>query len=583
MAKSKLCRIARDNVVNQKLATLFAELAVFYAIKGVPYKPRAFEHASQVIGELGEDVRDIYKRDGISGLEEIPGIGPGIAERIVEYITTRHIAEYETFKKKFPVDVADITAVEGIGPKTVKILYDKLGIRTRAQLEKAARSGKLATVRGIGARGQERIVRAIGYLAESHGRFSPGMIWPKIRVIANQIEAFPHVKRLELVGSLRRMQETIGDLDMLAISDNTEDTLRRFVSLPQVRSVYAHGEHNALVRLNTGMDADLWVLPEESYGAALIAWTGNKQHNIHLRTIAKRKGYMLDDFGLFKGTKNIGGETEEEVYRMLGLDWIAPELRTDSGEIQAAAKHQLPDLVDYADIKGDLQVQTDWTDGQDSILDMAKAAKVQGREYIAITDHTTSLTIGHGLDEKRIKQQWAEIDRVQKMVPAVKILKGSECDIKKDGSLDFSDDVLSQLDVVGVSVHSHFDLSSHDQTARMIRAMENPHAHIVFHPTGRRIQARSPYALDMDALIEGAKRTGTILEADAHPNRLDLKDEYIRKAVAQGVSISIDTDAHAVDELSYMRWGVGQARRGWAEKKDVINTRSWRQMLKLLK
>lgn len=569
--------------MNQKIADILGELAVFYSIQGISFKPRAFEHASQVIGELGEDVRDMYKRDGIAGLEEIPGIGPGIAERIVEYITTKHIKEYDAFKKKLPVDVVDIMAVEGIGPKTLKLLYDKLKIKTRAQLEKAARAGKLAPIRGIGPNGQERILQAIGYLRESQGRFLPGMIWHKIRAIADQIEAFPHVKQLELVGSLRRMQETIGDLDLLAVSDDGEDTLRRFVSLPQTRSVYMHGEYNALVRLKIGMDADLWVVAPESYGAALIAWTGNKQHNIHLRTIAKRKGYLLDDYGLFKGTTMIAGETEEEVYRMLGLQWIPPEMRSDAGEIELAAKKKIPHLVDYADIKGDLQIQTDWTDGHDSILDMAKSAKAQGLDYIAITDHTKSLTIAHGLDEKRIKQQWREIDRVQKLIPDVKILKGSECDIKKDGSLDLPDGTLSELDVVGVSVHSHFDLSSKDQTARIIRAMENPQADIVFHPTGRIVQRRSPYAVDMDALIDAAVRTGMVMEVNAHPQRLDLKDEYIRKAVARGVKISIDTDAHSVDELAYMRWGVGQARRGWAEKKDVINARSWRQMLKMLK
>lgn len=569
--------------MNQDIAKRLYELSVLYALKGVAFKPRAFERASQVIGELDEDVRDIYRRDGLAGLEDIPGIGPGIAERIVEYITTKHIAEYDRLKKKLPVHIDEIMAIEGIGPKTLKRLYDELGIRTRAQLEKAAKAGTLAQVRGIGERGQERIMQAIGYLAETHHRFLPGMIWPQIRAIADRIESWPHVKQIELVGSLRRMQETIGDLDLLAISDDTEDTLRRFVSLPQVKSVYTHGDTNALVRLQTGMDADLWVVPPESYGAALIAWTGSKQHNIHLRTIAKKKGYLLDDHGLFKGTEMVAGKSEEAVYKKLGLAWIPPELRTDSGELEAAAADTLPELVEYSDMKGDLQVQTDWTDGQDSILDMAKAAKLQGLDYIVITDHTASLTIAHGLDAKRITQQWIEIDHVQKQVPDVKILKGSECDIKKDGSLDMPDAVLAQLDVVGVSVHSHFDLSSREQTERIIRAMESPHADILFHPTGRKVQKRPPYAVDMEALIAAAKRTGTILEVDAHPERLDLKDEYIRKAVDAGVKISIDTDAHAMAELAYMRWGVGQARRGWAEKKDVINARPWKSMLKLLK
>ena len=569
--------------MNSKLATILYELSVLYELKGAPFKPRAFERASTVIAALGEDVVDIYKRDGLEGLEHIPGVGKGIADRIVEFIATKHVREYDLLKKKLPVDIAGIMAIEGIGPKTLRLLYTKLGITTRAKLEKFARAGRLAGVRGIGEKGQDRILRAIGYLAQSQNRFSPGLIWTQIRDIADRIESWPHVKELELVGSLRRMQETIGDLDLLAVSDDTEDTLRRFVSLPQVRSVYMHGERNALVRLKMGMDADLWVVPRESYGAALVAWTGDKAHNIHLRTIAKKKGYLLDDYGLFKGTRVVGGETEQSIYTKLGMQYIPPELRTDSGEIEAALNGELPAVVGYGDIKGDLQVQTDWTDGQDSILTMAKAARSLGLGYIAITDHTKSLTIAHGLDATRIHKQWAEIDRVQKQLSGIRILKGTECDIKKDGTLDLPDDILAQLDVVGVSVHSHFDLPEPIQTQRLIRAMENPYVHIVFHPTGRLIGRRSGYAADIPALLKAAKRTHTVMEINAHPGRLDLNDQHIRAALSLGVRLSIDTDAHAVSELGYMRWGIGQARRGWAQKRDIINTRPWREMLKLLK
>jgi DNA polymerase (family 10) len=569
--------------MNQKLATILYELSVLYELKGIPFKPRALERASSVIATLSEDVRDIYKRDGLEGLERIPGVGAGIAERIVEYVKTRHIHEYDVLKKKLPVDIEGIMAIEGIGPKTLKLLYTKLGITTRAKLEKFARAGRLAGVRGIGQKGQDKILRAIGYLAKSQDRFSPGLVWTQIRDVADRIEAWPHVKQLELVGSLRRMQETIGDLDFLAISDDSEDTLRRFVSLPQVASVFTHGEHNALVRLKMGIDADLWVVPEESYGAALIAWTGDKAHNIHLRTIAKKKGYMLDDFGLFKKTTAVAGTTEASVYEKLGMAFIPPEIRTDSGEIEAAQKKALPVLVGYTDIKGDLQVQTDWSDGQDSILTMAKAARSAGLEYFAVTDHTKSLTVANGLDVQRLRKQWAEIDRVQKTLSGIKILKGTECDIKKDGSLDLPDEILAELDVVGISVHSHFELPEPEQTKRIVRAMENPFTDIMFHPTGRIINRRPGYAVDMRALLDAAKRTHTVMEVNAHPGRLDLNDQHVRAAVAMGVRLSIDTDAHAVNELGYMRWGIGQARRGWAQKRDIINTRSWRDMLKLLK
>jgi len=569
--------------MNETIATILRELAVLYDIKGVPFKPRAFERAADAVDALATDVRDVYRIGGLEALERIPGVGAGIAERIEEYLKTRRIGEHVRMRKAYPVDIMGIVSVEGIGPKTLAVLYRKLGIRTRAQLMRAAKQGKLDAVKGIGHKGAARILQAMTYQEESGARILPGLAWQKIRAIADAVESWPYVKRVELVGSLRRMQESIGDVDLLAISDDTADTLRRFVSLPQVRSVYKHGEHNALVRLTMGADADLWVMPKESYGAALIAWTGNKAHNIRLRTLAKKKGYLLDDYGLFKGTRMVAGATEEEVYRKLGLDWIPPELRSDTGEFEAAMKHALPELVGYNDIKGDLQVQTDWTDGQHSILKMARAAEAAGLEYIAITDHTKSLAMTHGLDEKRIRKQWAEIDRVQKLVPRVRILKGSECDIRKDGSLDLDDATLAKLDVVGVSVHSYFDLPEKAQTERIVRAVSHPHADILFHPTGRLIGRRSPYALDMGAVIRAAKKHQTVLEVNAYPDRLDLRDEHVRAAVAAGVKLAVDTDAHDVEHFTLLRWGIGTARRGWATAADVVNTRPWKQMLKLLK
>lgn len=568
---------------NQELARILYELSVLLDITGVPFKPRAFERAAQVIGELAEGVDDIYARGGIKGVEDIPGVGPGIAERIEEFLKTGRIAEHAKLKKALPVDIAGLMEVEGIGPKKLKLLYVKLGIRTRAQLEKAAKAGKLAPVKGLGAKFQDNVLKAVGYLKETGDRALLGTLEPVAGSLCEKISAWPGVRRCVPGGSLRRMQETIGDIDLMSSAQDAEEVLRKFVSMPEVRSVYKHGEHNALVRLKMGRDADLWVLPEEGWGATLIAWTGSKQHNIHLRTIAKKKGYMLDDFGLFKGTHMVAGRTEEEVYGKLGMQWIPPELRTDSGEIEAAQKHALPALIGYDDLRGDLQVQTDWTDGEHSIEQMATAAQDAGLEYIAITDHTKALAMTGGLDGAALRKQWAEIDRVQKKFPKLRILKGSECDIMKDGTLDLSDDVLSRLDVVGISVHSHFNLPEKVQTERVIRAMSNPNADILFHPTGRHINRRAPISLDMEAVFAAAKSTGTVLEANADPNRLDLRDEYIRKAVAEGVRISIDSDAHHTDHYSFLRFGIAQARRGWAERKDVINTRGWREMLKLLK
>ncbi|MCC6934780.1 MAG: DNA polymerase/3'-5' exonuclease PolX [Candidatus Yanofskybacteria bacterium] len=569
--------------MNGEIAAMLGELAVLYDITGVPFKPRAFERASEAIKCLGLDVRDIYEDGGIEALERIPGVGKGIADRIEEYLRKGRIAELMRMKKALPVDILGITAIEGIGPKTLATLYRSLKIRTIAQLEKAARAGKLASVRGIGVRGQERILRALRYLQRSGGRALPGLLWPQIRSVADTISSWPHVKQVEVVGSFRRMQETIGDIDLLAVSRDTDDTLRRFAALPQVRSVYKHGRHNVLVRLRSDIDADLWVVPEESYGAACIAWTGDKAHNIRLRSIAKKKRCLLDDFGLFKGTRMIAGATERDVYRALGMEWIPPELRRDDGEIEAALEHRIPKLIGYEDVRGDLQVQSDWSDGEQSILKLARAAEAVGLEYIAITDHTKSLTIAHGLDAKRLRKQWAEIDRVQKLVPRVKLLKGSECDIKKDGSLDLDDATLAALDVVGISVHSAMDLPLRAQTERIIRAMEHPQAHILFHPTGRLLGRRAPYPVDMRAIIAAAKRTKTVLEVNADPHRLDLMGEHVRMALEAGVRLAINTDAHHGDQFVNLRWGIGQARRGWARAGDVVNTRRWRDMLKLLK
>jgi DNA polymerase (family 10) len=568
--------------VNQQIATILRELAILYEIQGVPFKPRALERAADGIAGHGTDVRDVFEDGGRAALEQIPGVGAGVAERIEEYLRRGRIAEHERMKKKLPVDVIGLTAIEGIGPKTLALLYKKLRVRTRAQLLRAARNGKVASLRGIGERGQERILQALRYQRADEKRFLPGHEWPHLLTLTEAVQSWPHVRQVELCGSLRRMQESVGDVDLLVQTTDAEDTLRRFVALPVVRSVYSHGTHRALVRLHRGMDADLTTMDAESWGAALIAWTGNKAHNIRLRTLAKKKGYLLDDYGLFKGTRRVAGRTEREVYAKLGMQYIEPELRSDTGEIDAALRGELPRLVGYTDVKGDLQVQTDWTDGEHSILQMARAAQAAGLDYIAITDHTKYLTVAGGLDARALRRQWAEIDRVQRLVPGIKILKGTECDIHKDGTLDLPDAVLAKLDVVGVSVHSSFGLSEAEQTARVVRALEHPYSHILFHPTGRLIGRRPPIALHMPTIIAAAKRTRTVLEVNAYPDRLDLRDEHVRMAVDAGVQLAINTDAHSVEHYRYLRWGIGTARRGWATTSDVINTRSWQDMLKLV-
>lgn len=569
--------------MNGAIAKLLSELSVLMELRRVAFKPRAFQRAADAIAALGVDVADVYRDGGLTALERIPGVGPGIAKRIEEYVLHGHIHEYDRMKRAFPVDVLGIMAVEGIGPKTIQLLYRKLNIRTLAQLTRAAKSGKLRSIRGIGERGQANILRGLDYLSTSSGRVIPGVVWPTIRAIIDRLESVRGVRTLEVCGSLRRMEETIGDLDFVVVSSDGEQVLREFVSLPQVQSVQRHGDQRAFVRLVNGVDADLTVTTADAWGAALIGWTGSRAHNIHLRTLARKKHLLLDDYGLFRGTHMIAGRTEAEIYRALGLQFIPPELRSDTGEIEAAAKHALPRLVEYADVRGDLHVHTDWSDGAHSILKMARAAETAGLAYIAITDHSASLTIAHGLDAKQLRRQWTEIDRVQKIVPNVRLLKGCECDIRKDGSLDVDDAVLAQLDVVGVSVHSHFNLEQREQTNRVVRAMEHPRTHILFHPTGRLVERRPPYDVDMTEILKVAKKTKTVLEVNAAPERLDMNGDHVRMAVQAGVRLAINSDGHDVAHLGVLRWGIGQARRGWATSHDVINTRSCAQMLRILK
>ncbi|OGN01673.1 MAG: DNA polymerase III [Candidatus Yanofskybacteria bacterium RIFCSPHIGHO2_01_FULL_43_32] len=573
-------------MINKEIAKILYEMSILLEMKEVGFKPRAYEKAADSIESLAEDIGNIYKHGGLKALEDIPGVGPSIGEKIEEYIKTKQVKEYKKLKKEIPVDIEGLVSVEGIGPKTILRLYKKLGIKTRDQLEKAAAAGKLVKG-GFGKKTQDNILKGISFLKKEHGRYLLGEIMPIAETILEKIRALPEVQSAEFGGSLRRMKETVGDLDFIAFSDKPAEVVEKFLKFSEVKSIYSKGRHKALVRLSIDIDADIWVLDPKSTGAALIGWTGDKQHNIALRTLAEKKGWMLNDYGLWRGKTLLASKTEEEVYKKLGMDWIPPELRENKGEIEAALEGKLPQLIGYDDIKGDLQVQTDWTDGRNSIEEMAKAAKELGHEYILITDHTKSLAMTGGSDEKRLVEQMAEIDKInlkfKNQNSKFKVLKGAEVNIMPDGTLDIDDETLAKLDIVGAAVHSKFNMSEKDMTARIKRAMENPNVDIIFHPTGRLIQKREAYKVDMDDLLKTAKRTKTVMEIDAFPDRLDLKDEYIRKAVEMGVKLSIDTDAHVLVHLQYLKYGIGQARRGWAEKKDIINTRSWQEMLKLLK
>jgi len=575
--------------LNQKISEVLSEVGKFLAMQKEPWKPRAYEKAAETINSLEEDVEDIYKRGGVKALQEIPGVGASIAETIEEYLKTGKVKKLESLEKRTPVNLSELSRVEGLGPQKVKKIYQKLGVTNLAELEKAAKAGKLAKIPGFGKKTEENILRGIGFAKTAGNRSILGHTMPKVRLLEERLRKIKGVEAVLAAGSVRRCKETIGDIDILAIADNPTEIMDAFVKMPEVVNVTAKGGTKASARFSWGMDVDLRVVPRESYGAALMYFTGSKDHNVVLRGLALKKGYTLNEYGLyvFKGGvkgKMVAGKTEEEIYKTLGMQFIPPEMRENTGEVELALQHKIPKLVDYGDLEGDLQVQTSWTDGGNSIEDMAKAAIKQGLKYITITDHTKSLAMTGGLDDKRLLKQTEEIDKLnKKFAGKIKILKGTECDILKDGSLDISDEVLAKLDVVGVSVHSHFRLPQKEQTARVVRAMENPNVDILFHPTGRIIHKREAIDLDMDAVIHAAKRTGTVLEIDAYPDRTDLKDEYIRKCVEAGVKMSIDSDAHLAQHFVFLEYGVSQARRGFAEKTDIINAWPVEKMLGFLK
>ena len=568
---------------NTELAQIFREIALYLEMKEEPFKPRAYEKVAYSLEALEEPVSEIYQRGGVKALRTIPGVGQAIAEKIEEIIQTGKLEYYDGLKKEVPVDVRGLTAIEGVGPKSVKLLYEKLGIKEVADLEKAARTGKIRGLPHFGEKMEQKILKGVEFLKRGSGRLPLGAVLPLITEIEQRLCELPEVEEVVVAGSTRRWKETIGDADILAISRKPDKVMEFFVSMPEVMHVHGQGKTKSTVKLKNGMDVDLRVVPKESFGAALNYFTGSKDHNIALRKIAQEKGLKLNEYGLFRGSKRVAGKTEEEIYKALGLAFVPPELRENQGEIEAAKKGELPDLVGYRDLRGDLQIQTTWTDGANSIEEMAEEAKRLGLEYIAITDHTKSLAMTGGSDEKKLLKQMAEIDKTNRSLKGITILKGAEVNINKDGTLDIKDEVLARLDVVGIAVHSHFNLPRREMTERIVRAMRNSHADVLFHPTGRVIQKREPYDVDMDAIIQTAKETGTVLEIDAYPDRLDLKDEHVRKAIGAGVKLAIDSDAHSVSHIRFLEFGVAQARRGWAEKKDVINTRPLKEFLKCLK
>ncbi|MGD9879722.1 MAG: DNA polymerase/3'-5' exonuclease PolX [Reyranella sp.] len=557
---------------------MFDQTADLLELRGEnPFRVRAYRRAARTVDGLSQSVPTMLEQG--FDLAELPGIGKDLAGKIADIVTTGHFRLLDTLKTKVPGQVGDMAALPGLGPKRLKLIYDKLKVRTLDDLRRAAGQGRLAELPGFGPATVGKLLEALDKPATAR-RFKLSLAEAEADSLLTYLqEQGTHVI---VAGSFRRRRDTVGDLDVLASGRNGARMADKFLRYENVAKVLVHGSARAAVVLRSGLQVDLRVVPPESYGSALLYFTGSKAHNIALRSLALRRGWKLNEYGLFAGTRRIAGTTEEEIYERLGLAFIPPELREDRGEIAIARTGKLPRLVALSDIRGDLHVHSSWTDGTADIETMARAASALGHEYIALTDHSRRIAMVHGLNSARLAQQAAQIDRLNDKLGGITILKGIEVDILKDGSLDLPDKTLAKLDIVVASVHSSFDLSRQAQTDRMIRAMRNRNVSILGHPTGRLIGEREPCDLDMDRILAAAGELGCHVELNAEPDRLDINDSQAHAAREAGVKVAISTDAHSINALKCMRFGIDQARRGWLGPADVINTRPLDELRRLL-
>lgn len=548
------------------------------------FRARAYYRAADTIANLSENVADVYDNGGVAALLEIPSVGKAIAAKIEEYVKTGKVRHLEELKAKVPINIDELYGIEGIGPRTIKALYDKLQVKDLAGLKNAAAEGRLRAVPGFTEKKEQDIKKRIEFFRKGKGRRIIGEVYPLVKQIELRLLQVEGVHDAVAAGSVRRMKETVGDIDYLVTADDPEKVMEFFVSMPEVEEIVGRGPAKAFVRLAGGIDADLLVVPKESWGSALQYFTGSKEHSVELRKIAIAKGLRLNEWGVYKGEARVAGATEEGVYQALGLQWIPPEMRENTGEIELAKQGRLPKLVEYGSLRGDLQVHSESTDGTATIEEMARAAKEFGLSYIAITDHTKSLALASGLDENELLEQAGRIVELNdRLKGSFRILSSAEVNVMKDGSLDISSNVLDKLDIVGAAIHSNFNLPVEAQTERLVKAAKNPSVDILFHPTGRLINKREGYPVDIEKVIEVARDTGTILEIDAHYDRLDLRDEYVRMAMKKGAKLVIDSDAHHPIHYAYLVFGIAQARRGWATQMDVLNTLPADRLLKALK
>ncbi len=567
---------------NQEIARLFSEMADILEIKGDnPFKIRAYRRAALNIEGLTKGVEELSHEE----LREIPGIGEELAAKIEEYAQTGAMHAHEKLKSEVPAGLLTLLAVPGLGPKTARLLFEKLHVTSLEELERLAAERRLSGLPGIQQKTEENIHKGIASIKRGKERQPLGKVLPLALDLVSQLKKRAPVERIEIAGSIRRWKETIKDIDIVATSSDPVKVMDAFVSLPQVESVVLHGPTRSSVVLREGLQVDLRVVTKESFGAALAYLTGSKGHNIRLRDRAVKMGLKLNEYGIFReeDETRLGGSDEADVYRLLGLPFIPPELREDSGEVEAAVKGKLPRLVKREDIRGDLHVHSRWSDGSHSFEELVAAAKERGYAYFALTDHSRGLGVAHGLTVERLMEQKREVADLNKRLKGFTVLQGTEMDIKSDGTLDFPDAVLKELDIVIASIHSGFRQSREQMTARIVAAMRNPYVSIIAHPTGRLLGERDAYEVDMEEIIRVAKETGTALEINAYPLRLDLSDIHARRAKELGVPLVISTDAHVISQFDTIPYGISIARRSWLEKGDVLNTLEAPELLKRLK
>lgn len=572
---------------NLDVARTLTTLADLLEIQGAsPFRIRAYRNAVATINNLTRTLESMVEAG--EDLTELPGVGKSVAKHVTELLKTGRITRLEEVSAEYPITLVELVRLDGVGPKKAKKLFDELGVKSVDELEAALDAGTVQQLGGFGAKSADKIRNSIDDHRKHTGRFQVHEAEKLIAGLLEYVRATPGVAEAVVAGSLRRRKETIGDVDILArFEGNGAEVISRFVSYSGVARVLGAGETKGSVLLHSGLQVDLRVIPGRSFGAALQYFTGSKEHNVSVRTRAVRQGLRVNEWGVFRVPENseadeigkedgqrLAGDTEAEVYEALGMAWVPPELRENRGEVEAAIEGTLPELVTLDQIRGDLQMHSTWSDGAASLEEMAQACKALGYEYIAVTDHSQAMAMVQGLTPERARKQWAEIDEVRERVDGIEIFKSVEIDILKDGSLDMPDDVLDELDVVVISIHSFMDMDRSTMTDRVLKAMAHPTVDILAHPTGRRINRREPFEMDIEAVLDAAADLGVAVELNANPNRLDLKDTHVYRAKELGVPVVISTDAHSPRGLADMRFGIDQARRGWLSAKDVLNTRT---------